>query len=127
VYYLAPSSIPNSGLGIYTVKDIPSETLLMKQSDAPSIVLSDYHNHNNWGKHLDPLTVHHNYVNNGMDYANFELNELVEESSMTVGAFANHHPYLFNIYHWGEEMNDSITPRASGSPGIGKNRCIIED
>lgn len=45
VYYLAPSSIPNSGFGTYTVRDTPQNTLLMQQADAPTIVLSDIHNH----------------------------------------------------------------------------------
>ena len=124
VYYLAPSSIPNSGFGTYTVRDIATNTLLMQQADAPTIVLSETRNHNernternNWD--VEPLSVHKNYFWDGTGIIDFEVDGAVEESVTTFGALANYHPYLFNLHPTVEEPDDSITPRASQSPGIG--------
>jgi hypothetical protein len=52
--------------------------------------------------------------------ADYEVDGKVEESVTTFGALANYHPYLFNLFPTVEEVDDTITSRASGSPGIGK-------
>jgi hypothetical protein len=123
VYYLAPSSIPNSGFGTYTVRDIDTDTLLMYQADAPTIVLSDVRSHNerNPDRHLDidPVAVYSNYVWDGTGYSDFETDGPVEDSVTTFGALANYHPYLYNLFPTVEDFDDSITPRVSGSPGMG--------
>jgi hypothetical protein len=88
VYYLAPSSIPNSGFGTYTVRDIPENTLLMHQADAPTIVLSDMRSHyeRNTVRDLDidPTAVHSNYVWDGTGLADFEVDGSVEDSGKKV-------------------------------------------
>jgi hypothetical protein len=128
VYYLAPSSIPNAGFGTYTVKEIKEHNLLMKQADAPSIALSNYkeHNERNRKRNLDkiPLAVHHNYFTDGFDIASFEVDGDLDESVVNF-AFVNHHSYLFNIHHAAEEYDDSITPRSSGSPGLGMKNIVL--
>ncbi len=124
VYYLAPSSIPNSGFGTYTVRDIPENTLLMHQAGAPSIVVSDIENHserNTKRKYetvILPFAVHKNYFWDGRGLADFEVED-VHNSVTTFGALANYHPFLFNLHPTVEEIDDSIVPRASRSPGIG--------
>ena len=127
-YYLAPSSIPNSGFGTYTIRDIPQNTLLMQQADAPTIVLSDAARHDQLNtdlqqrdptKMVQPLPVHYNYFWDGSGFADFEVDGRVEISVTTFGAMANYHPFLFNLYPTVEELDDSIVPRSSGSPGIG--------
>jgi len=124
VYYLAPSSIPNSGFGTYTVRDIPQNTLLMQQADAPTIVLSDIRNHFERNTELtldiEPNAVYANYVWDGTGFSDFEVDGVVEDGVTTFGALANYHPYLFNLFPTVEEFDDTITPRTLGSPGMGE-------
>jgi hypothetical protein len=96
----------------------------MEQADGPAIVLNNYHRHNEMNSErktdIDVLAVHKNYVWDGTGMADFEDDGKVEESVTGFGALPNYHPYLFNIYPTVEEVDDTITSRASGSPGIGK-------
>jgi hypothetical protein len=54
----------------------------------------------------------------GSGAAGFEA-ESVNESVMTFGSLCNFHTYFYNIQPYANGYDDSITPRASGSPGIG--------
>jgi len=123
VYYLAPSSIPNSGFGTYTVRDIPQNTLLMQQADAPTIVLSDIHNHFQRNTELtldiESNAVYANYVWLRTGFSDFEVDGLMEDGVTTFGALTNYHPYLYNLFPTVEDFDDIITPRTSGSQGMG--------
>lgn len=114
-FYLAPSSIPNSGFGIYTTDAIPADTPITQLADAPSIILTDVDLHNddketNWN--------HHNYFWDGTGSGEFEA-KIVEESVVTFGSLCNYHTYLKNVKPLTSEYDDSITSRGSGSPGMG--------
>lgn len=39
--YMAPSSIPNAGFGVYTTRDIKRDEPVLPMSDAPTIVATD--------------------------------------------------------------------------------------
>jgi hypothetical protein len=121
-YYLAPSSIPNAGFGIYTTKAIPPDTPLTQIADAPSIILTDVelHNKNSQGEGTDTEIIwnHDNYFWDGTGQGEFEA-KVVEESVMTFGAVCNYHTYLKNVKPSSCEYDDGITSRASKSPGMG--------
>jgi len=122
VYYLAPSSIPNAGFGTYTVRDIEDQGQLMNQADAPIITVSNYGYHNKINENRSekiPFAVHLNYFTDGSDVSIFEMDGETDDSVVNF-AFVNHHSYLVNIHHSDVEINDIITSRESGSPGIGK-------
>ena len=114
-FYLAPSSIPNSGFGVYTVDFIPAKTPISHVADAPSIVVTDVLLHND-GK--TPNWNHHNYFWDGSGQGEFEA-ATVEEGVVTFGSLCNYHTYLHNIKPFSPPYDDAITPRSSGSPGMG--------
>jgi hypothetical protein len=114
-FYLAESSIPNAGFGIYTVKSIEKGQFIQPSSDAPSIVITDVDKHN---LGHDPNWNHVNYVWAGEGWADFESNA-VWESVPTFGALSNFHTYLYNIKPIAAPYNDAMTPRSSESPGMG--------
>ena len=114
-FYLAQSSIPNAGFGIYTVDDIPGNIPVTEVADAPSIIVTDLEYHNdgkrtNWN--------HHNYFWDGSGQGEFE-SQIVEEGVLTFGSLCNFHTYLKNVKPYGPVYDDTITPRSSGSPGMG--------
>ena len=109
-YYLAPSSIPNAGFGVYTTQYVPANTPLQHQSDSPTIVVTDIELHN--GAEIKSL--YSDYFWTGDGYSA----DTTEESVFPFGV-ANYHPYLQSIRPKLEVYRDDLIPRGSGSPGIG--------
>lgn len=83
--YLAPSSIPDAGFGVYTTKAImPGQSIVME--DAPSVIVSESTAHNNGNE----------VVWSVIDYAwTGELNEMI--ISFNIGALANYH--TVSLFH----------------------------
>jgi hypothetical protein len=54
----------------------------------------------------------------GYGQAEYEA-ERVNESVVTFGSLCNFHTYFYNVQPYANGYDDSITPRASSSPGIG--------
>ena len=84
--YMAPSSIPGAGFGIFTMRDIAKGEKILPYADAPSIPLcDDYANgmeETDWN-HVD-------YLWSGQGLAEYEC-ESVSESVVTFGALCNFH------------------------------------
>ena len=121
-YYLAESSIPNAGFGIYTVNDIHEHEPMTQVADAPSIIVTDSEMHrqihdddsgggNGGWNHVD-------YFWDGSGQGEFEAHT-VEESVVTFGSLCNYHTYLKNVKPDSHEYVDNLSPRAEGSPGMG--------
>ena len=89
--YLAPSSIPNAGFGIFTTRSIGKNDKIQPYSESPSIVVTDFYEHagneeQDWN-HVD-------YVWEPVGFNSFEA----EESSisvMTFGSLCNYHPVSY--------------------------------
>lgn len=113
-FYLAPSSIPNSGFGVYTTQAISKDTPLTDGSDAPSVMVYDADVHFTG----DRLWSMENYFWSGEGSGQFEASS-VEEYVVNFGTSCNFHTYLKGIYPTEAKYDDTITPRAEGSPGIG--------
>mmetsp|Transcript_9120 Transcript_9120/g.10562 ORF Transcript_9120/g.10562 Transcript_9120/m.10562 type:complete len:653 (-) Transcript_9120:97-2055(-) len=114
-YYLAPSSIPNAGYGIYSAVDIPNgEPLTYPTGDAPAIVVHDAELHYGKGRNWNLV----DYFWTGEGSGEFEA-DTVEESVVTFGNLCNYHTYLYNVRPTHSVYDDTITPRSSKSPGIG--------
>jgi hypothetical protein len=84
--YMAPSSIPGAGFGIFTVRDIAKGEKILPYADAPSIPLCDEYvngmEETDWN-HVD-------YLWSGKGLAEYEC-ESVSESVVTFGALCNFH------------------------------------
>lgn len=121
-YYMAPSSISGAGFGIYTTEPIPASSYLTEVPDAPSIVCTDTDVHAGAGgggaNNEEIIWNHEDYIWDGTGAGEFEALS-VSESVMTFGSLCNYHTYLHNVKPWSPEYDDTITPRASGSPGVG--------
>lgn len=113
-FYLAPSSIPNSGFGVYTTQAISKETPLTDGSDAPSVMVYDGEVHSTGDRRWSM----ENYFWSGEGSGQFEATS-VEEYVVTFGTSCNFHTYLKSIFPTEAEYDDTITPRAGGSPGMG--------
>ena len=113
-YYLAQSSIPNAGFGVYTTQAIKKDEDLMESSDAPSVLVydGDYHYPTN------RLWSMANYFWSGEGSAQFECTS-VEEYVVNFGTSCNFHTYLKNVLPEEVEYYDALNPRSDGSPGIG--------
>lgn len=84
--YLAPSSIPNAGFGIFTTRPIAKDEPIQPYPEAPSIVVTDFETLNqeeDWN--------HVSYIWSPMGVAAFEA-DVVSESAMTYGSLCNYHP-----------------------------------
>ena len=74
--YMAPSSIPGAGFGIYTTKTIKSNQPIQNYPSAPSIpVVDDFAHYGN----KDPVVAHENYYWQSDGYGNFEGDEVEVE------------------------------------------------
>ncbi len=82
--YLAPSSIPNAGFGLYTVKDIEKDERVLPFTDAPSIPLCDESDHGLHAEHWN----HVDYLWSGKGLAEFECDRATE-SVMTFGSLCS--------------------------------------
>ena len=114
-YYLAPSSIPNAGFGVYTTQSIPANTPLQHQPDSPTIVVTDITLHNK----AEIKWLHSHYFWAGDGYSA----DTTSESVLTFGALANYHPYLHSIKPKMEHYGDDVIPR--DSPGIGASSLHV--
>ena len=113
-FYLAPSSINGAGFGIFTVEDIQEKEPYTNSPDSPSIPVLDlqaqYGAEPNWN-HLD-------YFWGGEGSSAQEAVE-VSVNTPSFGSLTNYHTVLYNTRVGKEHYVDTMTPRASGSPGIG--------
>ena len=92
--FMAPSSIPQAGFGVYTVKKIKARTPLVNYPAAPSIAVVDDYFH--YGE--DPVCAHENYYWSSDGYTSFEGDE-VHEFVVNFGSLCNYHTYLSNVGH----------------------------
>ena len=86
--YLATSSIPNAGFGIYTTRSIAQNDLIQQYPETPSLVVVDFYepygnDEEDWN-HVD-------YIWAPSGVASFEGDE-VSESVMSFGSLCNYHP-----------------------------------
>ena len=111
-YYLAPSSIPNAGFGVYTTQSIPTKTLLQKKKkyDGVSIIVTDEKLH-----FEEADWFHTDYFWKGDEYSA----DSTSESILGLGSLINYHPYLHSTSPTREIYSDNLIPRDSGSPGVG--------
>lgn len=107
--YLAESSIPGAGFGVFTTRDIPKGFHI--DSPVLSIVSTDDYYHN---QQQDPVWAHVNYHWSGSGYATFEAFE-VSELVVNLGTCANYHTYLTNVDHFPLDYNDAIVDRFKDS------------
>ena len=110
-YYLASSSIPNAGFGVYTAQSIPVDTPLQEQYEIPSIVFTDERLH--FGTSIEWLHIDYFWAGDGHSA------DTTRESVVMFGALANYHTYLHNVKSNKRMYRDDLIPRGSGSPGIG--------
>ena len=103
--YLAESSIPNAGFGIYTTKFIPKGSYT--GAPALSIVTTDMYYH--YGE-SDPNWAQTNYNWEGNGYSTFEGIETAE-TVMNFGTSSNYHTYLTNLDHFYLKYDDSMVDR----------------
>ena len=116
-FYLAESSIPNAGFGIYTTVDIPANEALTQVADGPSVIITDVDLHNG-GDDANMIWNHQDYHWNGSGQGEFEAEDVME-IMFTFGSLCNFHTYLKNVKPDSQEYVDNLTPRNSGSPGMG--------
>jgi hypothetical protein len=114
-FYLAPSSIPNAGFGVYTTQPIAKNDPLTQTADAPSVMVFDAETHYAQGERNWNME---NYFWSGEGSGQFEC-AVLEEYVVTFGTSCNFHTYLKNIFPIEADYSDTITPRSGGSPGIG--------
>ncbi len=112
-FYIAPSSIPNAGFGVYTTEAIKKDQYLM-ESDAPSVMIFDGDTH----YPEDRLWSMEHYFWSGEGKGQFECHS-VEEFVVTFGTSCNFHTYLKNVAPEEAEYSDTLNSRKDGSPGIG--------
>ncbi len=90
--FLAASSIPNAGLGIYTTRFIAQDTLVQPYPESPSIIVADFYeatgnSETDWN-HID-------YMWDSFGISSYEADS-VDESVMTFGSLCNYHPVCSN-------------------------------
>lgn len=96
--FLAQSSIPNAGFGVFTTKAIPAGYPVQPYPDAPSIPVLDPDAHcerslsqrslRNWAQD--------EYFWLGDGHIAFEAQQS-EDNVVTMGALSNYHPFLYNV------------------------------
>jgi hypothetical protein len=85
--YLAASSIPNAGFGLYTTKSIATDERVQPYPDAPAIMVTDFYEP--FGN-TDADWNHNDYVWDSGSESQYEAEE-VSESVMTYGSLCNFH------------------------------------
>mmetsp|Transcript_26636 Transcript_26636/g.30489 ORF Transcript_26636/g.30489 Transcript_26636/m.30489 type:complete len:617 (+) Transcript_26636:206-2056(+) len=113
--YMAPSSIPHSGFGVYTGRKIPRNSAVQPYSNSVSLAVTDvtFHTENedsDYWSHVD-------YLWSGSGLAEFEADE-VSENVFVMGCLANFHTYLKNLHPESVEYDDTIADRFT-DPGAG--------
>jgi len=90
--YMAQSSIPGAGFGLFTTREVPEGEGILPYADAPNIVVCDYEffdiEHTDW--------LHHAYFWGSSGLLEFECAS-AHESLVTFGAQCNYHTYLMNV------------------------------
>jgi hypothetical protein len=104
--YLAKSSIPNAGYGVFAGKDFSKDSFLTKPPESPALSVTDVFYH--YGE--DPVWAHVNYFWSGDGYTARESEETAE-MTFNIGAIANYHTYLVNLEHWAGDYDDQILNR----------------
>lgn len=112
-YYLSPSSIPNSGWGIFTAVDIAKGETVFQPDVVISLVDMDRHNGMVFSSMFD------SYVWEGDDFAvSFEA-DLVDTFLPGPGAIPNFHPFLKNVIVTDDATYDDCDLHRSKDPGAG--------
>lgn len=114
--YMAPSSIPGAGLGLFTTRNVAKGERILPYSgtDAPHIVVCD-------ANHFDIKKsdwLHYAYFWSGVGYSEFECDK-PSESVVTFGAITNFHTYLANVkgtnYGYDDEAADRFRDPSAGA------------
>lgn len=88
--YVAESTIPNAGFGVYTTKAFKKDDVII-EADTPAIIITDIHTYQPEGE--DPDWQHRNYLWTAYGQGAFEA-RTTTESVLTFGAIPNFHPAL---------------------------------
>ena len=89
--YLAPSSIPNAGFGIYATESISMNDLIMKEPDAPSITICD----ESLSKFDNTHWLFHDYIWDDGGVMEFECDEAIE--NIISFSMSNYHAVSFEF------------------------------
>ena len=111
--YMAPSSIPNAGYGVFTILDIAKGEKVKQYADAPYIPLCDAGANGLGEEHGN----HNDYLWAGMGWSNYEC-ITASEIGMNLGSLSNYHTYLHNVHPCVEPYDDTIVDRFS-NPNAG--------
>mmetsp|Transcript_28070 Transcript_28070/g.32733 ORF Transcript_28070/g.32733 Transcript_28070/m.32733 type:complete len:660 (+) Transcript_28070:84-2063(+) len=104
--YMAQSSIPKAGFGLYTTNPIPKGQYVLPYADAPSIPVCD----RNFNDLTNDLLNHVSYFWSGDGMAEF-LCDFIEESVVTFGAISNYHTVLHNVDAVSNGYDDTLVDR----------------
>lgn len=110
--YMAPSTIPGSGFGLFIVRDVKEGGKILPYSDAPSIILCGMENimyQDEWNNG--------DYLWGGQAFSSSEC-EGSQESVVTFGSLSNYHTYLMNVSPDPEKYDDTLANRYI-DPGAG--------
>ena len=88
--YVAESTIPNAGFGVYTTKAFKKDDVII-EADNPAIIITDIHTYQ--PDEEDPDWQHRNYLWQSYGQGSFEARSTTE-SVVTFGAIPNFHPAL---------------------------------
>ena len=116
--YLAPSSIPDAGLGIFSTKHFQQGSIILP-SDAPIIPIIDWDtsliNTGEWNKLFYSYLWTHSQC--ASDELNFEGDDVVD-LQVGLGIFPNFHPFLHNL-ETALPLENSGTFSETSGPGAG--------
>lgn len=88
--YLAESTIPNAGFGVYTTEAVKKDDVILK-ADSPSIIITDIDKYQ--PNNEDPEWQHANYLWAAYGQGSFEAHA-TSESVPGFGSLPNFHPAL---------------------------------
>ncbi len=93
--YMAPSSIPNSGYGVFTTRAIKTKESVLPYGDVPDIVVTDMDAHT--GNIMGDYWTHVDYLWRGDGLAVFE-GEHASANVLVLGCLLNYHTFLKNLH-----------------------------
>lgn len=93
--YMAPSSIPNSGYGVFTTRAIKTTESVLPYGDVPDIVVTDMNAHT--GNTKSDYWTHIDYLWRGDGLAQFE-GEQASANVLVLGCLLNYHTFLKNLH-----------------------------
>jgi len=88
--YVAESTIPNAGFGVYTTKSFKKGDVII-EADTPAIIITDIHAYQ--PDEEEPDWQHRNYLWTAYGQGEYEARKTTE-SVLTFGAIPNFHPAL---------------------------------